>query len=384
MGKPRALFVGANAEEYGSDRMLLQSIEAVRDVVDPWVLLPRPGPLVDRLVDADVPALVCGDYALRRGCLSPRGISSLLSHNLSAVARVVPLHRRRPFDLVYSNTQTVVVGALIARLLRAQHVWHVHEIFREPPRLARALARLVAWSGGQVVACSDRVRSSLTELAPRISGRIDVVHNGIEVDDTILDYAPADDVVRIGCVARLHARKGQELLLRAVALLDERVPHIGKTLEVHLFGSPFSGHEHVLERVLDVARERGLQDRLHVHGFVSDPAHIYPNIDVLVLPSTEPESFGIVCLEAMAFGRPVIAPAEGGPPEFIESGLNGVLFEPRDEVSLADAIERVVGDPTFARAIALRGRRAVEARYTGKRYRDAIRDLVVRTCGLEG
>jgi len=119
-----------------------------------------------------------------------------------------------------------------------------------------------------------------------------------------------------------------------------------------------------------------------MHGFVSDPASIYPTIDVLVLPSVEPEPFGLVCVEAMGFGRVVIAPAEAGPTEIVDDGHTGVLFEPRAARSLAAAIERVVVEPEHARRVAAAGRvRAVE-RFGVTRYHRDIRHVVLRTAGM--
>jgi len=382
MSGPRALFVGANAEEYGSDRMLLHSIDAVRDVVEPVVLLPRRGPLADRLRASGIATIVVDDFALRRTTLTARAVGPLIANNVAAGRRIAQLQRGRDFRFVYSNTQTVVVGAFMARALRIAHVWHVHEIFREPAVLARPLAQSVAWSRGRVVACSTSVKEALVDGAPRLGPRVDVVLNGVDLAPDALPYEPRDDVVRLGCVARIHPRKGQELLVRALALLVHEKPHVGKVLEVHCFGAPFPGQEHLARGLEHLARDLGVGDQVQMHGFVSDPASIYPTIDVLVLPSVEPEPFGLVCVEAMGFGRVVIAPAEAGPTEIVDDGHTGVLFEPRAARSLAAAIERVVVEPEHARRVAAAGRvRAVE-RFGVTRYHRDIRDVVLRTAGM--
>ena len=68
-------------------------------------------------------------------------------------------------------------------------------------------------------------------------------------------------------------------------------------------------------------------------------------LDILVLPSTSPEPFGLVVLEAMASGKPVVATAHGGPLEIITDGACGRLVPPGDPAALAVAIEQLVGDP---------------------------------------
>jgi len=382
MSRPHALFVGANAEEYGSDRMLLHTIDAVRDVFEPIVLLPRRGPLADRLRGSGVATIVVDDFALRRTALTPTAVGPLLAHNIGAARRIAQLQRERDFQVVYSNTQTVLVGAFMARALRVPHVWHIHEIFREPALLARPLAQVVASSAGTVVACSSSVKDALVDGAPRVGPRVDVVLNGVELPRDGLPYTPRDDVVRLGCVARIHPRKGQELLVRALALLVRDKPHVGKALEVHCFGAAFPGQEHLSRGLEHLARDLGVGDQVHLHGFVADPACIYPNIDVLVLPSVEPEPFGLVCIEAMGFGRVVIAPAEAGPTEIVDDSYTGVLFEPRDARALASAIERVVGDRKNARRVAAAGRARAVERFGVARYRRDIRDVVLHAAGV--
>ncbi len=217
-------------------------------------------------------------------------------------------------------------------------------------------------------------------LAPRVGNRTEVVLNGIELPAEPGPLPAPADVVRLGCVARIHPWKGQELLLRAVALLEQE-RQIGKRLEVHLYGSAFPGHEHLVDDLRTLARDLGLADRLQLHGFVRDPAQIYPRIDVLVLPSTDPEPFGLVCVEALSFGRPVIAPREGGPAEIIDSGRTGILFEPRSVRSLAEAIARVVAEPELSAELAFEGRCAAEERFAAKRYQGDIRNVVARESG---
>jgi glycogen(starch) synthase len=85
--------------------------------------------------------------------------------------------------------------------------------------------------------------------------------------------------------------------------------------------------------------------------------------DVLALPSRI-DSFGIVYLEAWAYGKPVIGARAGGVPDVIEDGVDGLLVRFGDVAGIAGAIETLLADPTRARAMGRRGRAKVEARYT--------------------
>ncbi len=105
---------------------------------------------------------------------------------------------------------------------------------------------------------------------------------------------------------------------------------------------------------------------------------VFRSADLFVLPSHR-EGLGLVCLEALACGVPVVAVRTGGIPEIIADGVNGVLVEPGDRVALADALERLLGDATLrsrlaaaARATALEHDEAVQAARVAQVYADAL------------
>jgi glycosyltransferase involved in cell wall biosynthesis len=84
-------------------------------------------------------------------------------------------------------------------------------------------------------------------------------------------------------------------------------------------------------------------------------------MDVAIHASTNPEPFGRVLIEAMALGRPLVAPREGGPLEIVVDGETGILVPPRDASALAAAIERLIDDPELRRRMGDAGRARVDA-----------------------
>jgi glycosyltransferase involved in cell wall biosynthesis len=86
---------------------------------------------------------------------------------------------------------------------------------------------------------------------------------------------------------------------------------------------------------------------------------------VFVMPSYY-ETFGISCLEAMAFGLPVVATRAGGLPEVVEDGVTGLLVPPGDTHALAEAIGRLLRDPDLRRRLGEAGRERVLARFTAE------------------
>jgi starch synthase len=154
-------------------------------------------------------------------------------------------------------------------------------------------------------------------------------------------------------VGRLAANKGLHTLLDAWRAMPEDA-----TLLV-------AGDGHLARELRERAAREGLGDRVRLLGAVSDEElrQAYAAADVFVLPS-EYEAFGIVLLEAMAAGKPVVATRVGGMPEVVEEGRTGLLVPYGDAPALATAMGEVLGDPKRARAMGEAGRDRVQAGFT--------------------
>jgi glycosyltransferase involved in cell wall biosynthesis len=129
-----------------------------------------------------------------------------------------------------------------------------------------------------------------------------------------------------------------------------------------------------------LARGLGVSDSVRWLGHLDDPAayrHVFRRARLFVLPS-EYEAFGLVLLEAMASGIPIVATAVGGVPEVLEDGRAGALVPYGDPAALADAIRGLVRDRDRARALARRGAERVrEFSWTRcvERHRALYREL---------
>jgi len=146
---------------------------------------------------------------------------------------------------------------------------------------------------------------------------------------------------RILFVGQCAECKGIEFLLRAMPMITS---HIALDIVGDTTAEPsyFTKLQHLI-MVL------GLESRVSFHGHVNDKtilAQFYQHSDVFVLPSLV-EGFGIVLLDAMSFGLPIVATHVGAIPELVQDGVNGSLVPPADPAALAEAIRRVLDSPTL-------------------------------------
>jgi phosphatidylinositol alpha-mannosyltransferase len=193
------------------------------------------------------------------------------------------------------------------------------------------------------------VSSAAAEFVRRhFEGPMRVVPNGVEVDffrgATPAQLPPGR---RILFVNRLEPRKGFSDALRAFALLAEELP------DTSLLVAGEGSERKALLELPPPARSR-----VSMLGRVphADLPPYHAASDVFVAPSTGGESFGIVLVEAMAAGLPVVASDIPGYREVVRDGAEGLLVPPRDPVRLAQGIRRVLTDPALAQRLAAAGR----------------------------
>ncbi|MBA2625572.1 MAG: glycosyltransferase family 4 protein [Acidimicrobiia bacterium] len=368
--RPRLLVVAPSAELYGSDRALLAALPGLLETFDVVLAVPACGPASARAAAFGAEVVILPDYALRRRHLAPRGLLPWLARSARAALTLHRLHRRRPFDVVYSNTLAAALGSVLAPAWRVPHVLHVHECPTEPRWLAGVLLAVARVTTDRIVANSAYTRSFLVGRQPALSERTTVVHNGIDLPEP-LPPPPASTSLRITLVGRVHPKKGHAVLLDAAA----RARQEGGDWQLDLFGDTLPEHEGLREDLVRQAEASGLSDRVTWHGFVDDPGRTYGAADVAVVPSVVPEEFSLVCLEAQAMCLPVVATGPGGPSEVLADGETGVVVPPNDSAALARALLDLERDPVRRSAMGRRGREHVLARFSRQVYAAGVRSV---------
>lgn len=158
----------------------------------------------------------------------------------------------------------------------------------------------------------------------------------------------------IGCMGRMVAKKGFRTFVDACAILRNRnVP----------YRAILGGDGDEAEAIDNLIRGYGLESQVTRIGWVKDKAPFFESLDLFVLPSHH-EPFGIVLIEAMSAGVPVISAKAEGPSEIITSGKNGLLVPIKDAEALAEALAELLAAPERARQLAEVGRAHVSEQYS--------------------
>lgn len=339
----RLLIVHSSAELYGSDRSLLDFVTLQKGGFDITVLVPEDGPLCALLREAGARVAVGEVCKVQRSMLGPRGLLRTMAASWRSLRDIRRLADGQPFDLVYTNTVAVFAGAIYALVAHRPHVWHIREILSGSPALSKAF-RCVVSALSEVIVCNSSQTRAWIEL-PRSRERCRVVWNGVAVAEPAGLRAAErsqrgwrEDTVVFALAGRLNAWKGQSLALQAFEQVHAR---LGDRVALWLVGSPFAGQEHFEQTLKAQIRASSAAGAVWLDAFRPDVEAVWEGADVVLVPSTEPEPFGRVAIEAMAFGRPVVAAAHGGLLDIVKENDGGFLVPPRDAKALAGAMERL-------------------------------------------
>ena len=325
-----------------------------------------------------------------RAVVDPDGIRFFQSSSAEATEIGVRLARRWEPDIVHLHTAMIWPQAqAIQEQTSKPLVYHVHsvdraeyEIGHEPqPWLAHSHAQDAAIAhADRLIALSSDERDLLATYYPDALDRIRIVGNGI---DEAATHGPSRCRGRLDASAivlysgRLVERKGIRELLQAIL----RVLAAAPTTRFVVAGGPppLTGAE-VAAQWLPAELEP-YRAQIHFTGWLS-PAELadwYRAADVLVVPSRY-EPFGMVILEGMLHGLPIVSSDVGGPAEILQDGRTGLLFPPRDVGRLADAITALVRDDALRARIGRAGAVEVRRSWTWPnrvaRMRDVYDELV--------
>jgi len=188
--------------------------------------------------------------------------------------------------------------------------------------------------------------------------KIVVIPNGIDIEP----FGSSKPAINfrgrptVGMVARLDMNKGFGPLLHALVEIKKHCPEI---LLIVVGEGPAKNE--IEESIKDLK----LQDNVLLLGSRKDMPELYPSFDVFVLPSLN-EGMPLTVLEAFASGLPVVATRTGAIPSVVQEGVSGILVDPGDVASLADAILRLTREPELRARMGAAGRERVQAEYTAR------------------
>lgn len=256
-----------------------------------------------------------------------------------------------------------------------------HHTFHETwPDVLAAQPIYRGWEGNYAI--SNFVAAGCETL---IGYRPEVLHLGVDTERFAMRSPPFRDrpVFRILHPARLLPWKGVHVSIEALRLLRDRGFDarliVTDTQRIADWDEALPGYR---RKLVALVRDHRLTSQVaFVSASYAQMPSLYNAVDVVLYPTIKDEPFGLVPLEAMACGRPVVASSSGGIVESVRNGVTGWLAAPGDPESLAGKIADLLSEPGRAAAMGLAGRRRVEEMFSAEAHIRALAERYARPRG---
>jgi glycosyltransferase involved in cell wall biosynthesis len=292
---------------------------------------------------------------------------------------ILHTHSYRPN--IYARLGGLMRGAQELRMIPHYHNQYADKWDAEPDLLA--IERQLASSSRAMIAVSQSVKEHVSKYLAVPEGRIDVVANGVDTAAmtgadrnrarAALGISP--DAFAYGLIGRVCHQKGQDTYVEAAQALATSMPHavfvmIGDIEDAAL-------HRRLTKRIADA----GLSHAIMFAGYRTDMSNVYAALDAVVAPSRW-EGFGLMLVEAMAAGKPIVAASVGAIPEVALKGKAALLVPPDDAAALAVAMARLAHDAALRRLLTTAGHER-QKKFTWRGSADAVAAVYRLVLGTE-
>lgn len=363
------LFIHQSAELYGSDKTILMFISSLdKQKYKSIIILPFDGPLKREFEKNNIEVIIAPVLKLYRKMFTPKGIVKFFKEYNEGIQTLNDLHKKHNFNIVYSHTLAALIGIIFASKNKIKHLWHVQEIIAKPAIFNKGFIKLLSLKSNHVAVYDSRTtmefwikdNATLAKKSKYICNGLDVKEKPAPNLDDIQKIrkeffkVQPNDVV-IGLVGRINSWKGQQLLLEAFNKIANKYPSI----KLVYIGSAPPNQEFFEIELNEKISSHTLSDRVVIIPFQQNIWRFWDAIDIAVVPSTEPEPFGMVAIEAMLSKRPVVAANHGGLTETVVHNETGIHFEPNNANELALALEELIVNDEKRKVFGAKGHQRV-------------------------
>lgn len=394
----RITFLNPTGTLGGAERCLLDLLERLKESHADWelaVVASSTGALVEsvRRLRVSCHVLQFPQSLARLGDAQGKLSSSLAISRLAAaflgsaayVRRLRQLLKEQAPDIVHTNGLKMHALGALAKPRGSQLLWHVHDYASTRPVMA-LLLRILAPRCDLAVANSNSVAADFRAVC---RGRLEVttILNGVDLDhftplgprldlDRIAGVESPASVVRVGLIATMAPWKGHDVFLRALALLPKASGVRGYVIGGAIYET--DSRQTSIEDLRRLASTLGIGDRVVFTGHLENIPSAMRSLDIVVHASTSREPFGLVIIEAMACGKPVVVSSAGGASEIVEGRTFALCNFPGDVSKMAGNIEMLARDSGMRAVLGAAARREAETRFDNRNYSSAFSDAYKR------
>ena len=380
--KINVLFISHSSLIRGAEKSLLLLLQYIdRDLIEPFFLMPKPGPIAQEVIKLGIKTYVI-KYGRWIGGFLP--FLNFLFFSPSSLVAIYKIVRKEKIDIIYTNTMVILHGGIVSRLAKIPHIWHIRELLNNNPNLTALFGntnaiRIVSRLSDRIIAISRAVSEPFHRHTKRI---ITVIPNCTEFvyGNTLPPQKPYTYImfqelknthIIIGVVGELIKRKAQDDAIRSCYLIKKRV----KNIKLVLIGKESKAYGKYLRKLTN---DLSLNDDVIFVGFSKDVRSFMSTFDLTLMPSWE-EPFGRVTIESMAMGIPVIGTNSGGTAEIIEDGETGYLVPPKAPQTMAERAISLLTNSTLRSKMGKKCKEIAYRRYSPESCAKNVTKIILST-----
>lgn len=373
------LFTNVGADLYGADYVLLCLVRSLSpEKFRSIVIVPYDGPLVSELKAACAKVIVREFPVLRRSVFSPLGILRFTWQMVESLLFLIRLAQKENVTIFHTNTASIWIPGIVARLLRKPHIWQVMELIESPRFVRVAMNKMTGIFSTRVFCISDAVRHHFLADNHGREYKFQTLYHGVDLHE----YNPneitgvsirqqlglPEDAIMVLYAGRFSPWKGQDVLAEAARIICSDTTIYNRQIHFVFVGSCFSGNEHCKTNLTEQLQRLPDPRRAHLYGFQRNLPEWMAASDIFVLPSKRPEPNATVLIAAMAMRLPCIGTNIGGTVETIKDHETGLLISPDDPKRLAAAINILAANKTKRQMMGEAGRERALAQFSLEKY----------------
>ncbi len=301
--------------------------------------------------------LETGLRVVRIGRPHPLDGTSLISSIIFVFIGFFMLQRWKnlAFDVIESNTYLpCYLAAIVSKILTIPHIMTIHDVYLSDwiyrlgillVPFAYAIERgLQKIHANHIVTVSSSSKYKICSILGFDSNQVRVIHNGIPFDEISDYYNESEKKQQIMCLGRLVPHKHVDHVIEALRILHSE----GRFLKLVVIGT---GPE--MKYLENLVHSMKLDEFVELTGFVENPSAVYSELSssLLFVNASTIEGFGIVLLEAMAAGTPVVAYSLPAYRDFVRCGFNAFLVSPPNPESLSNEIIKLIKNPSLLQSL---------------------------------
>lgn len=378
--KKHILFLHSGAELYGADKILIEVLKGLdKQSFFPLVIIPNKGSLEEELKKNNIKYIIYDFPILRRKYFNLKGISLYTFNFIKSIFYIRKIVKKYNIDILCSNTLAVLEGAVFAKIFSKNHVWHIHEIIKEPRVMELFYNRVVPSLSQNAICVSNAVKDNLFTESKFNKTNVRVIHNAISnnlninlsTNDIKRSLHIDNERIVVGMIGRINKIKGQQYMVDVTKELVKKYPK----LLVIMVGGVFEGQEQLKSDLETKINNNNLQNNIMIFDFDKDVGKYYNVIDIFILPSIKPDSFPTVVLEAMSYGKPIIAHVTGGVNEMVKDGENGILIYDINVKNTCDAIEKLIINKELRQKYGEKSKNLMKSKFSSEVFYKNINDF---------